>query len=548
MASEDVTTISFTRLQERAEYLERLMRSIWDLLFVSEEIVKTYSFQAAEIDIEGLIRSSMEGLKNFLPTTGITFYRVNEESFEFEQYVTCPESYAAECAAEVDAMISNGQFGWGIRQQEIATFKSTVLPPDLVKSIYFVPMISGQNLMGALLIFSPGEAEELNREVFRIIELVCRQMCFTIENTTLYRNLKLEHEKLEKAYDGMDRQMRQLSILYDVGNALHLIDDLTKLLIHILTQATGLNDSKEGALLLHDDKTDELVVRLVRNGDRNIGEDMQQGEKSRISVARDTLPWRVFESGEPLILDELSPAFPYEKLSFMPSPRVLAVPLKIYGECLGVIAIANTQEGRKYSSEDVKVLSALASQAASAIDNSKLYNMAVTDSLSKLYTRRFLMQRLNEEIQRARRYGHDLSLLMMDIDHFKEFNDTYGHQAGDAIIVEVARIFRRCTRTTDVPGRYGGEEFCIILPETPAQGACVVADRLRAEVEQFSIGYMGQSLRSTISIGIAAYPLHADSMEELIRKADRALYRAKEEGRNRVSVSDADPQDPSTAP
>jgi diguanylate cyclase (GGDEF)-like protein len=162
--------------------------------------------------------------------------------------------------------------------------------------------------------------------------------------------------------------------------------------------------------------------------------------------------------------------------------------------------------------------------------------MAVTDSLTKLYIRRHFVQRLEDELRRARRYNHNLSLLVIDIDHFKTLNDKYGHQAGDAVLVEMARAFRRMTRATDVTARYGGEEFCIILPETPLEGAQIIAERLRVEIENVDISFTNYKLKTTISIGVATFPIHAENVEGLIRAADLAMYKAKELGRNRTVV------------
>jgi len=166
----------------------------------------------------------------------------------------------------------------------------------------------------------------------------------------------------------------------------------------------------------------------------------------------------------------------------------------------------------------------------------------ITDPLTKVYNRRYLERRLDEEIARAKRYALDLSAMMIDIDHFKHVNDTYGHQAGDVTLCEVARLIKEDIRDLDMAARYGGEEFLVICTNTSIAGAALVAERLRHLLEGHPIEVtdgsgVKQSLRISASLGVAGSNAKYDSREKLIRAADQALYRAKSEGRNRVMVA-----------
>ena len=173
---------------------------------------------------------------------------------------------------------------------------------------------------------------------------------------------------------------------------------------------------------------------------------------------------------------------------------------------------------------------------------SRLYEevrrLSLTDSLTSLHNRRSLMERLNEEVHRCQRYNRSLSLIMADIDHFKQYNDTYGHQDGDELLREVAAVLRNHVRKPDFVARYGGEEFVIVMPETDCERALILADRMRAAVKSLdSSGEENQSgKRVTMSLGIAELPTDAVDAESLIREADKALYQAKESGRDRVSL------------
>ncbi|MBI3037618.1 GGDEF domain-containing protein, partial [bacterium] len=181
--------------------------------------------------------------------------------------------------------------------------------------------------------------------------------------------------------------------------------------------------------------------------------------------------------------------------------------------------------------------STLASQAVIAFENARLYSLAITDSITKLYVHRYFQLRLDEEVKRSQRYNSTMSLLMCDIDHFKEINDTYGHQQGDLILKEISNILRRDIRVTDIPARYGGEEFVIILPETAMDDAKIVAERIRRDIAKFEFPALAQNqpaIHATISIGVAGFPINANNKDELIQKADSSMYQAKGSGRNRV--------------
>jgi len=173
-----------------------------------------------------------------------------------------------------------------------------------------------------------------------------------------------------------------------------------------------------------------------------------------------------------------------------------------------------------------------------ALEHARTRRLASTDGLTEVYNHRTFQERLAQEIARANRYSRPLSLLMIDVDHFKMYNDTYGHPQGNSVLQNLARLLREMSRTSDTVARYGGEEFAIILPETDSVGAQKIAQRLREQVEHHPFpgqeGMPGGTL--TISIGVATYA-SAGSKDALLQAADMALYTAKREGRNRVCVA-----------
>ncbi|HOY69174.1 MAG TPA: sensor domain-containing diguanylate cyclase, partial [Candidatus Ozemobacteraceae bacterium] len=213
--------------------------------------------------------------------------------------------------------------------------------------------------------------------------------------------------------------------------------------------------------------------------------------------------------------------------------NLISVPLKVKDRVTGVVNIVNKMADDGFNADDQRLMEALAHQAAMAVEHARLYELAITDGLTKLFIHRYFQARLDEEIMRAKRYHTTVSLILFDIDHFKKFNDTYGHQQGDIVLIETAKLLKQAVRDTiDIPARYGGEEFTIILPETDAKGAQLVAERLRKTIEAYDFPGQGKALKVTISLGIASFPDHASTKPVLIKKADIALYACKERGRN----------------
>ena len=214
----------------------------------------------------------------------------------------------------------------------------------------------------------------------------------------------------------------------------------------------------------------------------------------------------------------------------------LGVPLEIHGEVVGVLAVQARAPGA-FSPDRIRLLEAIGAQSAVALQNARLYDLAMVDGLTGLFVRRYFDARLDEEVQRARRIETEFSIVIMDIDDFKQLNDTYGHPAGDLLLRGIADIVRRQMRAVDTAARYGGEEFSMILPRTTMVNAYNQAERIRRQIAAFHLNVEGRELSVTASFGIAAHPdSGAEGAEALIRLADRALYRAKRAGKNRVEL------------
>jgi len=245
----------------------------------------------------------------------------------------------------------------------------------------------------------------------------------------------------------------------------------------------------------------------------------------------------VFSSFE----DEIAKYIRVEEIKFIkgqvpqPLPGDYAVlPLRIDKQHIGNLLAKGIGEHEK---EKFQIL---ANQFLLGLRRSLLYQkvqeLAIMDSLTGMLSRRYFFERFHEELQRSNKFQYKFSCLMVDLDRFKEYNDRYGHLVGDVLLKEVAKTIKESLRQIDLVGRFGGEEFIIILTETDQEGSLFAAERIRKSVQDKSIRAYDEVLKVTISIGISSYPKHGRDANGLVEKADHALYRAKETGRNRIYV------------
>lgn len=215
---------------------------------------------------------------------------------------------------------------------------------------------------------------------------------------------------------------------------------------------------------------------------------------------------------------------------------------RIIQEMFDVLRLVEESEAR-YEELEHRMLSLQRANLDLVVKNRLLSEVSSRDTLTGLYNRWFVMEKIDTELNRSLRHGSPMSLLMLDVDHFKRINDTWGHSAGDQVLQGIGKLLRDCCRVYDVPGRYGGEEFCIVLPETKTGNTTAVAERIRRRLESTELPCGETSIAVTASIGIAGMdaPNDGDSLSPagLIERADRALYTAKNRGRNRVEMWDS---------
>ena len=333
----------------------------------------------------------------------------------------------------------------------------------------------------------------------------------------------------------LEGQVRALNDLIEVAQASVSTIDLEELLAAILKSAMNFAEMPAGSVALYDASSGELHLRA-------------HAGLSSAFVSRSS--WLLTPGGltdQLLRRDEILLVQDTAVVNFFNNPlaieegirSLICIPLVTKGVIQGVLYLDDFTP-RSFNAERMSLLSVLASFAAMAIDNARLHQetrqMAINDSLTGLFNRRYFDQVLPQEIKRSRRRKKTLSLLLIDADNFKKFNDTHGHLMGDRILTTIGAALTASLRSIDFAFRYGGEEFVVILPETGLKQALKVAERIRLRVMSESRRVLRSTVPDpvTISTGIACYPDDAENGELLVARADQLLYRAKGAGRNRI--------------
>lgn len=306
----------------------------------------------------------------------------------------------------------------------------------------------------------------------------------------------------------------------------------------ILTHSKELLKAERASLMVFDESRNEISLRAA------VGLATPEADIGRTRLG-EGISGRVLESGLPLVVESLEIA----RLPPAPAERnyktksFISYPITIRGRKIGVLNVTDKSGGGTFDDVDLSLLEIIGPQIAVALERAEWQEratqfelMSITDPLTGLLNRRYLEERLTEELNRSTRYHYSMSCLMIDIDDFKNYNDLNGHQAGDVALKITAHCLKVALRSADVACRYGGEEFCILLPQTTASEAGVIAERMRQRVAETDYQHgKSQPLGTvSISIGISTFGKHIDTAEKVIAAADRALYHAKHQGKNRV--------------
>ncbi|CAM2068063.1 Sensor domain-containing diguanylate cyclase [Sulfidibacter corallicola] len=304
----------------------------------------------------------------------------------------------------------------------------------------------------------------------------------------------------------------------------------------VMTQIHELITCEAWSVLILDKNQQDTLIFAAASGPIK-----EQLRGLKVAFGQGVAGW-VAKHRQPIIVNDAKtdPRFmdQIDKDTNFQTRNILCAPLISRGRTLGVIEMLNRDHPIGFTESDLELVQILVNPAAVAIENAYLFQKAqiltIQDDLTKLYNSRHLNQCLETEIKRARRLHKPLSLVFLDLDGFKAVNDCYGHLQGSQTLIDVAKIISGCARDTDIAGRWGGDEFMLILPATDTEGAIIVSERIRDRIEHHSIG----DLNMSASIGIATFPTHGHHKEELMQLADKAMYRVKDKGKNGILVAD----------
>lgn len=336
-----------------------------------------------------------------------------------------------------------------------------------------------------------------------------------------------------------ERAQRLLAeALRDAAAALNSALGLDEVLDVILTSLDNVVPHDTLDIFLVDEQGIASVARA--SGYDRVSPGLAEQVKSlRLSVARTPNLLQMAHTHEPCRIDDLSQFQWVHIIDDHWAKSFLGAPILIEDHVAGFFSLLSKQAGF-FSSEHASRLMTFANQTAVALQKVRLIErlnwLATTDSLTGIANRRHFMELARQECERSLRYGDPLSALMIDIDLFKVVNDTYGHAVGDEVLREVAQTVRRALRVVDLLGRYGGEEFVVLLPSTGLEAALGAAERVRETLAEKKFSSAGQSLHVTVSVGVSALRESPDSLALLLNRADQALYTVKQSGRNSVAV------------
>ena len=385
---------------------------------------------------------------------------------------------------------------------------------------YFFPVFISGILEGIIWI----QDRKLSREDMKIMNAFRDYIQINMEN----QNLRVAISRVKKADE-------TLNSFVDFSRTIASILDKEKLFSILLEKSLQLLKAEQGSLMLLDNETSELVVEARISFDDIVQEKMRLKKGEGIAS-------KVLDSGGSLLVKDIEndPRVSQQNRKRYKTKSFVSVPIKVEGKVTGVLNASDKIEGKRFDEDDLNLIQSFMDNIAIAIDRSILFKkteefrkLSITDPLTGIYNRRYLNSRLSEEITRYNRYKHHFSFLMFDLDGFKDYNDTYGHIAGDRLLKALAGIIEESLRTIDIAARFGGDEFVAIFPQTPKVDAIQITNRLKEKVDKFFEEY-NTELSLSVSMGLATYPDDASSIMELIEKTDQALYLAKKGGGNRV--------------
>jgi diguanylate cyclase (GGDEF)-like protein len=470
---------------------------------------------ARELDLPTLFRTVVQAIVSTFGYTLVSIYLLEGDTLVLQDQIGYD-------SVITHIPISSGVSGQVVRTREPVLIEDVRSHPSFLGAItgiaseVCVPLLDQQRVLGILNVESTGVA--LGAADLKLMIALAEHIVIAIGRAQLY--------------GAEQRRVRQLEALRATMTEISANLDLDTLLAAILEREVALLGATIGQVTLYDPVRGDLVAVKGHNLDSRY-------EGTRVALG-EGLAGHVALTRAPLVVPNYRTwdrrVATYDSVGPI---TVLAVPMIAGDDLIGVLVVGDSNMARRFTDDDVELLSLFAQQATIAIQNARLFAeasyLAITDALTGLANRRHFFTLAQQEIDRTLRYQRPLAVLMLDVDNFKLINDGYGHAAGDRVLQEIGALCRRTLRSADVVGRYGGEEIAVLLPETHEEAAEEAAGRLRASIEELQLD--GAKLHVTVSIGVAgATGAEPVALEHLIERADHALYIAKRTGKNRVVV------------
>ncbi|MBM4396567.1 MAG: diguanylate cyclase [Deltaproteobacteria bacterium] len=441
-------------------------------------------------------------------------------------------SYGLDKEAEKSGLMSLRNVSWARARQSRFVSRDPAegqptegldeLPAAFQGASYWVPLVQTGETIGSLAVagLRRGAPDRTALEFLRLIAIYA---------TTLISTVRL--------HTALSHRVTALTTLAEVAQALSSTLDLDRVLRLIVDSVSRLSEAQSCSIMLLDPNRQELTIRM------SIGIP-EEVVKSAVRKLGEGISGRVAATGEPIFLHDVADAAQGGLAGCNPgryrNPSLISVPLKARGQVIGVLN-ANDKKSGDFTEEDFSLVSLFANQAAVAIDNARahdqLWKTSVTDGLTQTYVHTYFQERLTEMARTAVNTGGRLAVVMVDIDHFKNVNDRYGHPVGDAVLQGTAALLRHAVRAHDVVARYGGEEFVLVLSEVSPRIAVGVAERLRRGIEAASFPAGTEKVQVTASFGLSMLPVDGTDPLALVQLADKHLYASKRGGRNRVTCS-----------
>ena len=343
------------------------------------------------------------------------------------------------------------------------------------------------------------------------------------------------HEEIAE----LKRQIERLSLFHEIGKALASTLDLQKILQTVMEKISDLLQPDTWSLLMLDEAGQELHFEIA------IGAGADKLKDVRLKVGEGIAGW-VAQTGEAVLVEDAKrdPRFTprIDEVTQTDTRSVVCVPIKGKEKILGVIELVNCLGRESFRREDIPILKSLADYAAIALENARyiqrIHELTITDDCTALYNARHLNFVLDAEIYRSTRYAYEFSVIFLDLDHFKQVNDTHGHLVGSKLLWMIGDLIKGHLRLIDYAFRYGGDEFVVLLPQTPKQNSLMVVRRLR-DLLNSRLFFTEEALniKVTASFGVASFPADGRTRRELLRMADEAMYLVKNTTRNSIALA-----------